>query len=167
MNADLDSLKTEILEHLEREGFVVFHGYSRLADTDSFVAWDIGRMPDVRESYRAFVAAAKGAGVRMMVYHHREFTAAHIDEAADRLDDSDLPLDEQRQYERRIRELRGYEGFTCALELSFDFGGRVYMFNLRSDWYEDYLDMLEDLDISASDEEQDEGPMGGGYYSSN
>lgn len=161
MNLDLDSLKTEILEHLESEGFVVFHGYSRLADTDSFVAWDSERFPD----YKTFVAAAKSAGVRLMVYHHREFTPAHIDEASDRLEDADLPADEQRQFERRVRELRGYEGFTCALELSFDFEGRVYMFNLRAEWYEDYLDMLEELDISVP-EEDEQGPMGG-YYSSN
>ena len=41
------------------------------------------------------------------------------------------------------------------------------MYNVRADWYEEYLDMLEDLDISVSNEEEDEGPMGGGYYSSN
>jgi hypothetical protein len=161
MNVDLDSLKTEILEYLEKESFVVFHGYSRLAETDSFVAWDTDRVSD----YRAFLAAAKNAGMKMIVYHHREFARAHVDEAAERLEDADLPSDEHRQFERKLRDLRGYEGFTCALELSFDFEGRIYMFNLRADWYEEYLDMLEELDASLPDDEDDT-PMGG-YYSSN
>ncbi len=163
MNLDLDSLRTEILEYLENAGFVIFHGYSRLAETDSFVAWDTDRVPE----YRAFLEAAKKAGVRMIVYHSREFTQTHLDEASERLEDADISAEEQRQFERRLRELRGYEGFTCALELSFDFEGRVYMFNLRAEWYEDYLDMLEELDSAAADSEEDEGPMGGGYYSSN
>ncbi|MGE5487983.1 MAG: hypothetical protein ACM3ZB_09220 [bacterium] len=167
MNVDLDSLKTEVLDYLREQGFVVFRGYSRLADTDSFVAWDVDCIPDPRESYREFLAAAKGAGVKMIVFHHREFTAGHIEEAADRLEDAGLAPDEQRQYERRLRELRGYEGFTCALELSFDHEGRIYMYSVRADWYEDYLDMLEDLDLPASEEEDDDDSMGGGYYSSN
>jgi len=37
--------------------------------------------------------------------------------------------------------LRAYEGFTCALELSFDLQARVYLFNLRAEWYEEYLDL--------------------------
>ncbi len=161
MNLDLDSLKTEILEYLKKEDFVVFHGYSRLAATDSFVAWETNRVPD----YRTFLAAAKSAGVRMIVYHYREFTSAHVDEASDRLEEADLPADEQRQFERKLRDLHGYEGFTCALELSFDYEGRIYTFNLRADWYEDYLDMLEELDISIPDEDEDD--TMGGYYSSN
>jgi hypothetical protein len=161
MNVDLDSLKTEILEYLEKESFVVFHGYSRLAETDSFVAWDTDRVPD----YHAFLNAAKNAGMKMIVYHHREFARAHIEEANDRLEDADLPPEEHRQFERKMRDLRGYEGFTCALELSFDFEGRIYMFNLRSEWYEEYLDLLEELDASIP-EEDDDTPMGG-YYSSN
>jgi hypothetical protein len=162
MNVDLDSLKTEILDYLAKQDFVIFYGYSRLAESDSFVAWDTDRMPD----YQTFLSAAKKAGVRMVVYHHREFTGAHMEEASERLEEADIPPDEQRQFERKLREFRGYEGFTCALELSFDFEGRIYMFNLRAVWYEEYLDTLEELDAFAPDEDEDEGGMGG-FYSSN
>ena len=162
MSLNLDELKTEVLQHLEKQGFVVFHGYSRLADTDSFVAWDTERQP----SYQKFLDAAKKAGVALIVYHHREFTQAHVDEAAERLEGCDFSVEEQRAMERKLRELRAYEGFTCALELSFDLGGRVYLFNLRAEWYEDYLDLLEEMDAALTDEEDDDESMGG-YYSRN
>ncbi|MGE5571201.1 MAG: hypothetical protein ACM3S5_19375 [Rhodospirillales bacterium] len=162
MSLNLDELKTEVLQYLEKQDFVVFHGYSRLADTDSFVAWDTERQP----SYQKFLDAAKKAGVALIVYHHREFTQAHVDEAAERLEGCEFSVEEQRAMERKLRELRAYEGFTCALELSFDLGGRVYLFNLRAEWYEDYLDLLEEMDAALTDEEDDDESMGG-YYSRN
>jgi hypothetical protein len=163
MSLNLDSLRSEILEYLESQSFVVFHGYSRLADTDSFVAWDTDRFPD----FHSFVNAAKNAGIRLVVYHFREFTRTHVDEASERLEDCDVTVEEKRTMERRLRELRGYEGFTCAIELSFDFENRVYLFNLRADWYEDYLDLLEDIDASIPDQGGDEDDSMGGYYSRN
>ncbi len=163
MSLNLDTLKTEVLEHLEKNGFVVFHGYSRLSDADSFVAWDTDRQPE----YQKFLDAARMAGVKLIVYHFREFTQAHLDEAGERLEACELGVEEQRGLERRLRDLRAYEGFTCALELSFDLAGRVYLFNVRADWYEDYLDLLEELDDVMPEEDEDEDSLGGGYYSRN
>jgi len=164
MNLNLDQLKTEVLEYMEAEAFVVFHGYSRLAETDSFVAWDTERLPE----YRSFLSAAKKAGVKMIVYHFREFSATHLEDAEERLEDSDMQPDDRRAIDRRLRDLRSYEGFTCALELSFDYQGRVYVFNLRADWYDDYLDLIEELDAALpDDEEADDDALGGGYYSRN
>jgi hypothetical protein len=163
MSLNLDELKTEILTHLESQGFVVFHGYSRLADTDSFVAWDVDRLPD----FRGFLETAKNAGVKLIVYHWREFARAHVDEAAERLEGCDISVEERRGLEKRLRELRAYEGFTCALELSFEFEARVYLFNLRAEWYEEYLDLLEEIDAARPDEEDEEDDSIGGYYSRN
>jgi hypothetical protein len=66
-----------------------------------------------------------------------------------------------------LNELRSYAGFTCALELSFDHEGRVYMFDLRTEWYEELSDMLEDLHVmdTGSDDEDDD--TMGGYFSKN
>jgi hypothetical protein len=162
MTLNLDELKNEALAYMEAEGFVVFHGYSRLADADSFVAWDTDRLPE----YRSFLSAAKMAGVKMIVYHFREFSATHLEDAQERLEDSELAVEERRDIERRLRGLRAFEGFTCALELSFDYQGRVYLFNLRAEWYDDYLDLVEELDAALPDEDEDDDEMGG-YYSRN
>ena len=163
MSLNLDELKIEVLKYMEAEGFVVFHGYSRLADADSFVAWDTDRLSD----YHVFLGAAKKAGVAMVVYHFREFSAAHLEDVEDRLEDSEVTVEERRGIERRVRELHNYEGFTCALELSFDYQGRVYLFNLRSEWYDDYLDLVEELDAAMPDDDEDDGGSMGDYYSKN
>jgi hypothetical protein len=163
MSLNLDELKTEVLKYMEAEGFVVFHGYSRLAEADSFVAWDTDRLAD----YHVFLAAAKKAGVVMVVYHFREFSPAHLEDAEDRLEDSELTVEERRGIERRLRDLHNYEGFTCALELSFDYQRRTYLFNLRSEWYDDYLDLIEELDAAMPDEDEDDGGSMGDYYSKN
>ena len=163
MSLNLDELKTEVLKYMEAEGFVVFHGYSRLSDSDSFVAWDTDHLPD----YRAFLGAAKKAGVNLVVFHSREFSATHLEEAEDHLEDSDITAEERRTIERRLRDLHNYEGFTCALELSFDYQGRVYFFSLRAEWYDDYLDLVEELDAAIPDEDEDEEDSMGGYYSRN
>jgi hypothetical protein len=162
MNLNLDALRTEILERLEAEEFVVFHGYSRLGEADSFVAWDVDRQPD----YRKFLDAARRAGVKLIVYHFREFTHAHLEDATERLEECEVSADERRALDRRLRDMRSYEGFTCAIELSFEFEARVYLFNLRAEWYEDYLDLLEEIDASITDDDGDDDSMGG-YYSRN
>jgi hypothetical protein len=162
MNLNLDTLKSEILECLGNEGFVIFHGYSRLAETDSFVAWDSDRYPD----YRQFLKAAQQAGIKMIVFNDRQFSAGHLEDAAERLQACDLAAEERRTLERRLRELRAFEGFTCALELSFDCQGRVYLLNLRAEWYEDFLDLLEELDAFLPEDEE-EGDSMGGYFSRN
>jgi hypothetical protein len=161
MTLNLDELKNEVLIYMEAEGFVVFHGYSRLADADSFVAWDTDRLPE----YRSFLGAAKKAGVKMIVYHFREFSPTHLEDAEERLEDAEFSVEERRNIDRRLRELHNYEGFTCALELSFDYEGRVYLFNLRAEWYDDYLNLVEELDAALPDEDEDEDM--GGYYSQN
>lgn len=162
MKQDLDALKTEVEQYLAAQHFVVFHGYSRLSSDLPFVHWDCDRYPD----FRSFLQVAAAAGVRMVVFHHRDFSAEYIEDASERLAASELPAEDRRDFERRIRELSGYEGFTCAIELSFDHQGRVYTYNLRTDWYEDLLDILDEIDASSTGEDEDEEPMGG-YFSRN
>ena len=163
MRQDLDALKREIEEHLQSGPFVVFYGYSRLLDSMPLVHWDTARFPD----FRKFLDVAGRTGVKLVVYHQHEFSADHIDEALSRLDSADLPRDEQRNLERRLREMRLYEGFLCAIELSFDYEGRIYLFDTRTEWYEELGDMLDEIDLNTPDkEEEDEGPIGG-YFSKN
>ena len=59
-----------------------------------------------------------------------------------------------------------YDGFTCALELSFDLGGLTYIFEVRTPWYSDLNDLLDELDIMPEGEDEDDDPLSG-YYSKN
>lgn len=162
---NLDTLKGEIENYLEEQGFTIFRGFPRMLDTLPLVYWDCDRYPD----YKAFLTTAKAAAVPLIVYHQHEFSAEQVDDALERLQESELPRDEQRSMERRLKELRVYEGFTCALELSFDFQGRIYIFDLRTEWYDELTDLLDELHMLGAPGEEDDNddtPMSG-YFSQN
>jgi hypothetical protein len=164
MKPNLDSLKTEIASHLKANGFVVFHGFSRHPDDGPEVEWDTFHYPD----YKQFVAVAKELKITLVVLHHREFNSTVIDRAIDELSGSGMEYAEQRQLEQRLRELAMYDGFTCMIELSFDFQETVYMFELRTEWYDELNVLLEELDLqSGVESEHDEDDPLGGYYSRN
>ena len=162
MQLDLNTLRSEIADYLEENGFVVFHGYSRLLDDMPIVFWDVDHYPD----YRKFLHVARKAGADLMVYHQREFTEDHVDSALIRLEEARLPRDPARTIERRLREMRAYNGFTCALELSFEYHERIYLFELRTEWYEELSTLLDEMDASTPDDDDDESTMSG-YFSRN
>jgi hypothetical protein len=163
MSTNLNSLKDEVEKYLLEQGFNVFYGQSRLLDSLPIIYWDCERSSD----FRKFLTVAKSAEAKLVVFHHREFTPDHIGEALDRLEAAGMPHDEARAIERRLKDLRVYEGFTCALELSFDYQGRIYVFDLATDWYDELSDILEEIDVFGADEDDnDEGPISG-YFSQN
>jgi hypothetical protein len=160
---NFDSLKTEIQQYLEEQGFAVFHGYSRAFSDSTLVDWDAERYPD----FRQFLHIAQQLDVRLIVFHHREFSGESVEELLDRLEQADLPRDEKRAYERRVKEISVYKGFTCALELSFDHQGRAYLFDLRTPWFEELEEIGDEIDTALPEEDpEQDGPIGG-YFSRN
>jgi hypothetical protein len=163
MATDLETLRIEMQGYLEDVGLAVFHGLRRIADSPAQVYWDTERHADFRE----FVEAGRKAGAKLIVFAHEAFSLDEIDEALDQLEDSRLGREEKQVFEKRLRELQAYEGFTCSLELSFDLENRVYLFELQTAWYQSLRDILAELELSAEQEEdEDEGPMHG-YFSRN
>ncbi len=161
MRPNLDSLTEEITQYLEAEHFVVFRGLSRAMESQNFVYWDTERYAD----FRAFLDCALKLGTRLIHFHTREFTLAHREEAIDQLEQADLTREEKRDLKRRIEELAIYEGFTCAIELTFDYEGRVYVFEIETEWYEEWHDILDEIEESFP--EEDASGLSGGYYSNN
>ncbi len=162
MRPNLDSLTEEIQHYLEAEHFIVFRSLSRAADEGPFVYWDTVRQPD----FRRFLDCALQLGIRLIHFHSREFRAHHREEALELLEDADLGREEKRVLERRIKELAIYDGFTCAVELSFDFEDRIYIFEVQTEWYEEWHDILDELEAAAPDEGSESGGYGG-FYSNN
>ncbi len=150
--------------YLAEQGFNVFFGHSRVLDSLPIIYWDCERYPD----FRKYLGVARSAEAKLVVFHYREFTRDVIDDALDRLEAAGMAQDESRPLERRLKELRKYEGFTCALELSFDYEGRIYVFDLTTDWYDELSDIQEEIDLNSMDDEDDdeEGPLSG-YFSQN
>lgn len=162
MAIDLETLRTEILTHLHASGISVFHAGHRALDPLNQIYWDVDGHPD----YQAYVAVAQQAGARLIHFYHQTLLAAQIDDALDLLEDSDLTREEKRHYETRLRQLRDYEGFTCSVELSFCLDHKIYIFELHTEWYEAFTDILAELETAEEDAEEEDAGLGG-YYSNN
>ena len=160
MDLNLDTLKQEILDYLDKSGLAVFHSHPGGLEGLPMVTWDTERYPD----YQIFLETACKIGCKMILFTSRDFAQAEIEEALEQLEDSDLSSEERRELERRIRSLRGYEGVTCTLELGFDHHGRLYVYELRPDWYEDFLGICEEITAHLpTEDEHDDGSLGGLY----
>jgi hypothetical protein len=143
---------------------VVFRSSPRADSENSLngmVFWDSEQYPD----YRGFIDAAAAAGARMMTLYSREFTSEMVENALAQLSDSDLERDERRAVELRLNEIRAYEVFTCQIELCFDHAQRTYVFDIRTEWFDELNDLIERMDDFFEDDE-DENPLSG-YYSNN
>jgi hypothetical protein len=162
MKQNLDTLRTEIDAYLKQAGFVVFYGMSRSIDDIPEIDWDTVHYPD----YKQFLDVAKQMGAKLIVLHFREFDSDIIESALDRLESTTFEFEDSRHIETRLRELNMYDGFTCVIELSFDYEDVMYMFELRTDWYNELNDILEQLDMAPDDDDSDDETFGG-YYSRN
>jgi GTP-sensing pleiotropic transcriptional regulator CodY len=162
MKANLENLRREVLAHLEASGLTVFKSYPRGMELGSeAIYWDSEAFPD----YREFVAAAKSVGARMMTVYSREFSADSVEDALEMLAESNLSREERRPIEIRLKELRGYEGFVCQIELSFADQQRTYIFDQPTDWYEEMEQLVDEIETSFQ-APVDDAPMGG-FYSNN
>jgi len=164
MDLDLDTLKQEILAYLEHSDFAVFRGAPGGLEGLPLVLWDAERYPD----YRMFLDTARKTGAKMILFAAREFDSPEIDEAIDELEECDLTRDERRDLESRLRKLRVHQGVTCSLELAFDHHARMYVYEIRPDWYEEFLNIGEEIAVHLPNDEAEQEDDGSfGYFSNN
>ncbi len=169
MQTDLDKLKTQLPPELESRGFVVFHGLARADDENGVVMWDAAQRPD----YPKFLDCAAKLGVKVIVLNTRPFEKATIEDLQDELESLDLPPSERRELERRLKALKPYTGFTANLEMSFDHNGTVYVYEVRSEFMNEFLSIMGEVDAGIfpggnfeEDDDPDTNP-GGGFFSRN
>lgn len=163
MDLNLDTLKREILDSLETGGFAVFRGSPGGLEGLPMVLWDVEHYPD----YLMFLDTARKTGATLVIFASREFQTSDVDDLLEQLQDCELSRDEQRDYERRLRELRIFEGVTCSLEIAFDHNARLYVYEVQPDWYEDFLNLEEEINSRLEDNDLDTGNSLGGYFSKN
>jgi hypothetical protein len=165
MPLDLSSMKAEILAKLEQESFATFYSDSS-RDTSNIVYWDVKRHPEIGK----FMGVAKSCGCTLMVFYERTFSQFSIDDTLERLEACEMSREEKRSYEARLKELQKFEGFICELELSFTHSGQVYLYQARTEWFEEFEDIFADVAVGETEmyeeEEEDEGPISG-YFSRN
>jgi len=163
VDVNLDTLKREILETLTSSGLAVFRSSPGALEGFPLVIWDSENYPD----YQKFLDVARQIGIKLILFATREFETSDIDELIEHLDECDLTREERRDYESRLRELRVFEGITCALELAFDHNSRMYVYEVQPDWYEEFLTIEDEIVSRMSDEDDEEDDSLGGYFSKN
>ncbi|HTQ54598.1 MAG TPA: hypothetical protein VMI94_09080 [Bryobacteraceae bacterium] len=163
MDLNLDTLKQEILAYLEHSEFAVFRSAPGGLEGLPLVLWDAERYPD----YQMFLDTARKTGCKMVLFAAREFEASEIDEAIDELDECELTREERHELERRLRALRVHLGVTCSLELAFDHHARMYVYEIRPDWYDEFLSIGDEIAVHmpGDTEQEDDGSFG--YFSNN
>ena len=162
MDVNLDTLKREILEYLEAEGFAVYRSTPGGLEGLPLVLWDSEQYPD----YQMFLGSAKQVGAKLILFATEEFNSSEIDEALEELEQCEMERDERRDLESRLNEMRVFEGVTCSLELAFDYHTHLYVYEVRPDWYEDYLNIGDEIAAHLPAEEEGDDSLGG-YFSKN
>lgn len=163
MQDNLDVLKTEVQDYLDHNGFSTFIGHARGYEDEGVVWWDVEKAPD----YQAFLKTAEAVGIRLIVFHTRELSETILDEAMEELENAGVDREQRRTYKKRLEEFRHYTGFTCVVELSFTHDNQVYLFEMKTEWYNELNEILDDLMVSGDPfGEEDDGSLGG-YYSKN
>ncbi len=165
MDLNLDTLKREILDYLAGAEFAVFRSHPGGLEGFQMVCWDCERYPD----YREFLEAARKTGAKMVLCASREFELSEVDEIVEQLEDCDLTREERRDFEGRLRDFRRHEGATCSLELAFDHHARMYVYELHPDWYDEFIELTDDISshLPLGDEPEGEDNGIGGFYSNN
>jgi hypothetical protein len=163
VNINLATLKSEILRYLESSDFAVFHSNVGGLDGHATIAWDSEAWPD----YRTFLDTARKAGARLILFASREITEEEITEASEDIDTLQIPRDDRRELESRFRAARKHIGETCTLELAFSQGSWMYVYEVRPDWYDEFLDAVDELDTLFPGEDESSSDGLGGYYSNN
>ncbi len=165
VDLNLETLKGEILDHLESSEFAIFRSHAGALEGLPMITWDTERYPD----YRIFLDTARKVGEKLILFASRELAEEEVDEALEELADSEFTRDERRELEGRLGTAQRHIGATCSLELAFDHNSHLYVYEARPDWYDDFLDACEEItSVVSVDTGEDPGTDGiGGYYSNN
>jgi hypothetical protein len=164
VDLNLETLKSEILAYLDASGFAIFHSNPGGLEGLPMVIWNTEKYPD----YQMFLETAKRVNANLVLFATSEFTVEELESVTEEMEGCDFSRDERRDLESRLKEMRGYEGVTCSLEIAFDHQSRFYVYEVRPDWYEDFLSIGDEIDAhtpTAGDDEEN-GSLGG-YFSNN
>jgi hypothetical protein len=165
LDVNLDTLKREVADYLDSSGYAVFRTAPGVLDSLPAVHWDSEKYPD----YQMFLDTARKSGAKLILFASREFAPDEIDECLEDLEEADLTHEERRDFERRLRDFRAFEGVTCSLELAFDLNSRLYVYEVQPDWFEDFISVSDEIAMSLPEDEADDQDRDtfGGYFSRN
>ncbi len=135
---DLTTQFEEIVAAANRQGLLVFPGY--VIEEMPTVWWqgDPDEWPD-------FLGIAKAEGVRTLFVGRAVLEEEDLQELAEWVEERTGPGSTNGD-RARLKEFERYIGMTGEIRMGFIKDGVAFLLQERSEWYEDYLDLMEEFE---------------------
>ena len=147
---DLHHVKDDMTAFIEGHGMRRFPGY--VGDELPSVVW---RQDDNPDAWKDFVELAKAAGASFLTMEEEVLVKDELDFLIDRLKEGVYTddLDDARW-------LRAYIGKTGFVQLGFAYQGTLFIYEVATEWYERYQQVLETAEtvggLLIEDDDDDE-----------
>ena len=136
--SDLSARLNEIVAAVRRQGLLVFPGY---VVEDLPVVWWQGNPDD----WPDFLGIAKAEGVRTLFVGHAVLEAEDLQELAEWVEEKEGPGHSNGD-RARLKTLERYIGMTGEIRMGWIRDGVAFILQQRSEWYEDFLDLMEEVE---------------------
>jgi hypothetical protein len=135
---DLTTQFEEIVAAANRQGLLVFPGY--VVEEMPTVWWQGN--PD---EWPDFLGIAKAEGARTLFVGRAILEEEDLQELAEWVEEKTGPGSTNGD-RARLKEFERYIGMTGEIRVGFIKDGVAFLLQERSEWYEDYLDLMEEVD---------------------
>jgi hypothetical protein len=112
------------------------------------------------------VDVAKESGARLLIFSSSTLDEDDLDAARERLEDASMDREERDGFLERITVLRRHEGQAAWVRIAYEHEGRWFAYERIAPWYDEYRDMMEEMNSYLPDMEEGE-EHGPGFYSPN
>jgi hypothetical protein len=141
---DLSRLHDEIVTGVTRQGLLVFPGY--ISDELPAVWWQGGS-----EDWQEFLRIGKAEGARTVCVSRTVLEEEDLQEVAEWVEERTGPGSTNGD-RARLKEFERYLGYTGEIRLGWVRDGVAYLFQVRTDWYEDFLELMAEAEGEGLDE---------------
>jgi hypothetical protein len=142
MSDDLHVLKDDM------NAFILGHGMGRfqayVTEDMQSVMWDSG---DNADAWKDFVELAKASGVSFLTVSDDTLDKDDLEFLIERLQNSPTTSDEELDEARWLKTHVGKVGF---LQLGFSYQGTMFLYEVATNWYERYQQLLDSADDFGS-----------------
>ena len=142
MKESLEETKKEILDFIKSNGFGVFYGSTRV---ENGVMWNPSQ-----GDWKNFVNIAKNENIKTLICHE-SILSEELTEVSTAIDEYQTEVDKKEDVqllEESQSKLQSFEKFSekiAWIHLSWIKGGVQYLFQLTSPWYDEFLEVQEEV----------------------
>jgi hypothetical protein len=142
MADDLHALKDDMNAFIVGHGMQQFRAY--VTEDMQTVMWDSG---DNTDAWKDFVELAKASGIAFLTVSDDILDKDDLEFLLERLQNSSTSSDEELDEARWLRTHVGRVGF---IQLGFSYHGTMFLYEVATDWYERYQQLLDSADDFGS-----------------